>query len=226
MAPAIGELGVDLVGDHHDVRAPQHLGQGLQILPAHHAAGGVVGIGQHQQLCAGGDGRAQLVGGEAEVVLGLGLHRHGHAVGHGGERAVAHKGGSGDDDLVPHLQQAAEAQVQPLAAAHGDQNLADGGVLQVEPALHVPGDLPAQVAEAGVGGVFGKALLQRVDTRVPDVPGGLKVGLAHPQGDAVGHAVQQVEVFADAGGGDGLDAAADQLIVVHQSNTNLSSWGS
>ena len=226
MPPPIGQLGVNLIGYNHDIGAPQHVRQGLQVGPAHDAAGGVAGEGQHQRLGAGRNGPAQLLRGEAELVLLLCLHQHGDGVGHGHQGAVAHEGGGGDDDLVPRLQQGAEGEVKPLAAAHGDQDLSHGGIFQVKAALQIPGDGPAQVGKARVGGVFGEALLQREDARVPDVPGGLEIRLPDAQGDAPLHPLEEVEVFPNAGGLDILHPPAHNFAVVHHSNTNLSSWTS
>ena len=205
---AVGELGIDLVGYHHNIGAPQHLRQGLKVLPVHDAAGGVVGEGEHQNLGAGSDGGFQLLGGEAELVFHLGLHVHGYAVNHGHQGPIAHEGGGGDDDLVPRLQQTAEGQIQALTAAHGDQGLADGLILQVKPPLQIAADGPAQVGESGVGGVLGKALFQGVDARIPDVPGGLEVRLSHAQGDGVVHLRHDVKVFPNAGGRHFLNALA------------------
>ena len=219
---AIGELCVDLVGDHHDVRAPQHLGDGLQVLPAHNAAGGVVGEGQHQDLGPGGDGGAQLLGRKAEFVFRLGLHIDRSAPRHAGQRTVAHKGGHRHDDLVPGVHHTPQRQVDALASAHGDDDLAGKVIPELEAPLQVGGDLPPQLGHAGVGGIFGKALLQRVDARVPDVPGGDEIRLADPQGDGVLHLLQDVEELSDTGGLHLLDAAGENGIVIHVKISSLS----
>ena len=52
----------------------EHLGDGLQIVALHDAAGGVAGIGQHQRLGLWGNGRLQLLGSQTELVLRLRLH--------------------------------------------------------------------------------------------------------------------------------------------------------
>ena len=64
-------------------------------------------------------------------------------------------------------------------------NLMGEVVLQAEAAVQVGRDLPAQLRHTGVGGVLGEALLQRVDARVPDVPGGDEIGLPHAQRDGI-----------------------------------------
>ena len=88
-------------------------------------------------------------------------------------------------------------------------------------------DLPPELEHAGVGGVFGVAPLQRVDARVPDVPGRDEVGLTDTQGDGVGHLLQNVKELPDAGGLDALDLLVQDLVVVHTKMYSLSSgsWG-
>ena len=225
----VGQLGVDLVRQDDDAGAPQHLGHGLQILPGHHRAGGVVGVGHDEQLGAGGDGLPQRLGGQAELVLGLAGQVDRHAPRQGGDGVVADKAGLGDDDLVPRGHQGADAHVDGLAAPHRDQDLPHGVVAQVHPALQVAGDLDPQLLQAGVGGVLGVAHLQRFDACLPDGPGGLEIGLAHAQADALGHFGGQVEKFADAGRTHGRRGRRDQLIVIHHSTIHSlssisSSW--
>ena len=225
----IGQLGVDLVRQDHDVGAPQHLGHGLQVFPLHHRAGGVVGEGQDEQFGAGGDGPAQVLGPQAELVLGPAAQMHRHAPGQGGDGLIADKAGFRDDHLVPRGYQGADAHIDGLAAAHRHQDLPHGVVAQVHPPLQIAGDLGPQLLQTGVGGVFGMAHLQRFDAGLPDGPGGLEIRLAHPQADALGHLGGQIEKFADAGRAHGRCGRRDQLIVVHHSTVHSlssisSSW--
>ena len=53
---AVGELSVDLVRQDKDICAPQHLGDGLQIFPAHDTAGWVVGVWEDEQFALRGNG--------------------------------------------------------------------------------------------------------------------------------------------------------------------------
>ena len=182
----------------------------------HDAAGGVGGEGQHQHLGPGGNGGAQLLGGEAELILRLQLHIHRGAAGHGGQGSVAHEGGHGHDDLVPGIEQAAQGQVDGLTAAHGDHDLVGKIVVQVEAAGQIGGDLPPQLGHTGVAGVLGEALLQGVDAGVPDVPGGNEIGLTDTQGDGVLHLLQNVKKAPDARGLHILDALTQYLVVVHE----------
>ena len=121
--PAVGQLGVDLVRQDHHIGAAQHLGDGFQVFPLHHRAGGVVGVRQDQQLGAGGDGIFQLFGLETELVLRPGGNVHRHAAGEGCDGLVTDKAGFRDDDLVPRLDHGADGHIDGLAAAHRDQHL-------------------------------------------------------------------------------------------------------
>ena len=223
---AVVQLGVDFIRENHDVGIPQHLGNGLQVLPLHHRAGGVAGEGHDEQLGLGGDGRLQLGGGEAELVFRLQRHRHRHAAGEGGDGLIAHKAGLGDDDLVAGGHQAADAHVNGLAAAHRDQDLAQRVVGKAEPPVHIGGDLLPQLLHTGVGGVAGLALLQALDARVPDAPGGLEVRLAHAQADAVVHFGGDVEKFTDARGPHFGGRRGNQTAVIHHSVAHSLSSGS
>ena len=222
MALSVGKLGIDLVGDDHDVVVLQHLGDGLQVPALHDAAGGVAGEGEHEGLGAWGDGRLQLLRGEAEAVLRRQLHIDGDAAGHLSERPVAHEGGHGDDDLVPGIHQDPDRQVDGLTAAHSDQDLVGVVVFQVKAAAEIVGDLPPQFQHTGIGGILGVAPLQRVDACVPDVPGGDKIGLTDAQGDGVCHLLQDIKKLADARGLDILDLLRNDLIVVHEKTNSLS----
>ena len=197
----------------------------------HHAAGGVVGVGQNQQLGAGCDGVFQLFGPEAELVLRTGGNVHRHAAGEGGDRLVADEAGFRDDDLVPRLHQRADGKVDGLAAAHRDQDLVLLAVMQVKPAGQIVADLHPQLLHARVGGVAGAALLQGADGRVPHAPGRFEVRLAHAQRDALRHLGGQIEKLADPGRTHLLGRRRKQRIIIHHSTVHSlssisSSWNS
>ena len=112
---------------------PRHLGDGLQILTAHDRAGGVVGKGS----------TTALVLGVMAFLSSSGVRRNSSLPGsppergaprHGDQRSVAHEGRHGHDDLVAGVHQAADGQVDALAAAHGDHYLAGEIVPQAEAA--------------------------------------------------------------------------------------------
>ena len=149
-------------------------------------------------------------------MLRLQFQIHRRSARHGGQRAVAHKGRHRHDDLVPRVEQAAQRQVDGLASAHGDNDLFGKIILQVEAAVQVGRNFPAQLGHTGVSGVLGEALFQGVDPGVPDVPGGNKIRLPDAQRDGVFHLLQNIEKPADAGGLYVLDAFGQKRIVVHE----------
>ena len=120
---AVGQLGVNFVGQHQHIRLAQDGGDLLHLGGTHDCARGVVGIREDQQLRPGRDGRAQLVGGQAELILGAGGNMHGHAAGQLGDRLIADKARLRDDDLIPGLDHRTDGQVDGLAAADGDQDV-------------------------------------------------------------------------------------------------------
>ena len=219
---AIGEGGVNLIGEHQQVVALHHPGHRLQVCPAHDSPCGVVGIGQNQQLCLVGDFLLQLLGGEAEAVFRLCLDDDRHTPRHFRNGHIAHKAGLGDEDLVPGLHQGAHAQVDGFAAAHGDQHLVLGVVLHVVVALDKVGNLRPKLEEAPVWGVAGAALLQALDARLPDVPGGVEIGLAHREGNHVVHLVGDVEELPNARGLDPAHRAVYQRIIFNHKGCSLS----
>ena len=104
----------------------------------------------------------------------------------------------------------------PGTAPHGYHNLTLGIIGELKTGAHVLGVLAAELRKASVGRILGAALLQGADTRVADVPGGDKIRLSNPQGDGIGHLLQDVKEFSDGGGGHVLDTPIqDSGIVNH-----------
>ena len=140
---AVGQFGVDFVRQYDNVCLPQDGGDLLHLGGAHYSAGGVVGVREDQQLGLGRDGGPQLVGSQAELILGAGGNVHRNAAGQLGDRLVADEAGLRDDDLIPRLHQGADGQVDGLAAADGDQDIFLF-IVQFKPAGQVVADLAAQ----------------------------------------------------------------------------------
>ncbi len=84
---------------------------------------GLLGYGKISSFVLRRNGRAQLVGGQAELILGAGGNMHGHAAGQLGDRLIADKTRLWDDDLIPGLDHRTDGQVDGLAAADGDQDV-------------------------------------------------------------------------------------------------------
>ena len=222
-AAAVGQLGVDLVGDDHDVGALEYPCDCLEVCALHDAAGGVVGVGQDQRLGARRDGGGQLPGQHAEGDRRVGGDAHGHAAGQPYARHVGDVGGLGDEHLIARLDQRAQRKVDALGRAHGDNDLLFGVVGQAAAVKKIARDFAAQLQRAPVGGVVRLPLLDGVDGGLADVPGRDKVRLAHAQGDGVLHRGHDVEELADAAGWDVRHRAVDDGIVIHGDTASLPS---
>ena len=212
---AVGQLGVDLVVDDHDVRVLQHLRDGLVVRARHDAAGGVVGVGQDQRLGFRRDGGAQRLGGQLEGVLHVRGDGHAFSAREGDTGHVGDIAGVGHQHLVAGLHQRADGQIDALAGAHRDQNLVLRVVLRAEALRLIAGDPLPQLQEAPVAGVVGVAGAQGIDGRVGVVPGGAEVRFAHAQGHHVVHHIDDVEKFSYARRRHIGHPAAKYLIVIH-----------
>ena len=197
MPAAVGELGVDLVGDDQKVVLLDDGHQRLQLGAGHDAARGVVGIGQQHRLGAGGDGGFQRLGGEDEAVLLHAAHRYGRAPRQLHAGHIGYIAGVGDEYLVPFLAHGAHDEVYPLAGADGDDDVL-GGIRRGKALFHIAGDERAQGGQPAVARVLGVAAADAGDGGVADVPGGDEVRLAHAQRDGVLHFGNDIEKFADA----------------------------
>ena len=105
-----------------------------------------------------GDGRFQGLRAEAELILLAAGHMDRHTARQGGDGLIADKARLRDDDFVPRLHHGADAHINGLTAAHGDQHLAQRVVVQVHPALQIAADLCAQLLQARIGGIAGAAV--------------------------------------------------------------------
>ena len=217
---AVVQLRVDLIRQHHDVGAAQDFRDGLKVFPLHHRAGRIIGEGHDEELGLRGDSGFQGVGPETELILLTAGHMDRHTAGQGGDGLVADEARLRDDDLIAGLHQSADAHVDGLTAADGDENFLCRVVFQAHPAVEVAGDLGPQLFQARVGSIAGAAMLEAFNARLTDGPGGLEVGLADAEADALGHLGGEVEEFADAGGAHGLGGRRDQFIVVHHSTVH------
>ena len=195
---AVGQLGVNLVGNDDDVRIPQHRRNGLEISFVHHRAGRIVGIGQYQRLGARRDGASQRVRRETELILLARDDRHGHAARKDHARAVRHIARVGQKHLVARLDQHAQRHVDALARADGHEHLGFRIIAHAEARAHIVAHGLAQLDQAGVGGVVRATLPQRVDRRVADRPLRAKVRLAHAQRNGVLHRAHDVKKLAYA----------------------------
>ena len=136
VAAAVGQLGVDLVGNDEQVVLFDDGHERLELRARHDAARRVVGIREKQRLRARGDRPFQRLGRQDEAVLLDAAHGDGRAARqlHAGD--VGDVAGVGDEDLVPRLADGAHHEVDALARADGDDDVL-GRVGGAEALLHL-----------------------------------------------------------------------------------------
>src|SRR5205823_404917 len=106
----------------------------------------------------------------------------------------------------------AEGDVHRLANPNGNEDLPFGIVIESKVLYQAFGNGFAQLEQAEIGSVTGLATLERVNGRLPDVPGRNKVRLAYPQRDDILHALDDVEKVANARARNGADIGGDKLL--------------
>src|SRR3990172_3615172 len=174
----VEDAAVHLVGEHHDVAAPDHLGDGLQVALAKHTASRVVGRVDDDHLGAGRDLGAQLVHVETELPLLAQWDRDrrpAHELDHG---LVDGEAGVGIDDLVPFVDQD-EHNVKHNRFRAGRYNDVTRVNLDAAGLGDVLRDSLTQLRDAGGGTVVREPLAQGLNSSVPDMLRGIEIGLAH-----------------------------------------------
>ena len=195
----IGQFPVDFVGHYKYIMSDNHLGNGLQILPLHNCAGGIVGKGQNQKLGSVRDRRLQLLRGQTEFIFRLQINDNGRSPRHNGTGLVGDIAGLGNQHFLPRIQHGPHSDVDSLGTSHGDQHLLYGVIVHSVLPVHIMADLLAQLFQPCIGGVKGSSLFQRIDSLVPDMPGRIKIRLAHAQGNCVLHLADNVKKFPYSG---------------------------
>ncbi len=198
----VGEVLVDLVGDHPDAVLQRPLPDRLDGLGRVHGTGRVVGADEQQHLGPLGPRRVELLDGDLEAALGVGVDDDGHAAGERDRLGVGGPVGRRHDHLVARVAERGEGGVDGMLAAVGHQHLA-GGALVPRVALGLDRDRLLQLGEAAGGRV---AVVLGVatggDRRVDDVFRGGEVGLAGPEPDHVlAGCLQRLGLGVDRQGG-------------------------
>ena len=154
---AVGQLAVNLIGQHINLVLLQHSTNGLQVLPAHHRSGGIVRVWEHQQLGLRRNSSFQRGSRQTEVVFFLRYQRHSHAAANLYQRFVAHKGRLHHQHLITGAHQCADGHINAFGTANCHQHLIFSPVLQMIPAGIEGTDLLPQGQQPGIGGVAGSA---------------------------------------------------------------------
>ena len=218
---AVGQLGINLIRQNDDVLIPQQRRDGFQVLPAHHGPRGIAREREDDELCARRDGRLQLLRRQLKAVFSFQRQRHGHAARQRGDGVIADKARLRDDDFVAGVHQRADAHIDGLGAAHGNDGL-PGRVGKAHAAGKVIAGLLPQLRQARIARVPGAPFFQAADARVAHRPGRFKIRLAHAQRDAVLHLGRNVKKFADARGTHVARGGGNDLCIIHHSSSRSS----
>ena len=161
----IRQLGIDFVGNHHNIRAVQRLRKRLHVLRLHHAAGGVVRIWEDDRLGSRRKLRPQHLRRQTEAILRRRLHRHAHAAGEHHAGHIGYIAGIGNQHLIARLNQRAQRKINALARADRDHNLARGIIAHAEARL-ILGNQARQLLKPAVRRVVRVPRAQRINRRV------------------------------------------------------------
>ena len=216
----IGQLGVNFIRQHHDIGAAQHLRDFLELCTGHHAAGRIGGKRQNQELRLRRNRLPQLLRGQRKAVFRFGGDRHDLRLRHLRDRPIADEAGLDNHHLVAGIDQRADAHIDRLAAADGNEHLVVGRIFKLKASFEVPRNLNFQLFKTGVGSVPGSSLFQRADPRAAHRPGGLKIRFPDPEGDHILHLGGEVEKLSDARRLHFLNGSGKYPAVIHQTRTS------
>ena len=196
----VAELSVDLVRQDENVLLLHDLRDFPKVLLLHDGTGGVVGEGQHQKLRPVGELLQQLLRGQPEFVLLLQLDDDRHTARHPGTGHIGHIARLRNQHLITRIQHDPHGHVNGLGAADGHHGFLHGIIVHAVLPLHIGGNLLPQLPETRIGGIEGASLLQGMNALLPDMPGSIKVRLAHAQRDGILHFRHNIEELPDAAG--------------------------
>ena len=131
MGPVVAEVAVGFVGEKVEAAADSEFPEAFHLFAAVEIAGGVVGVTDHDPLCAGGDERFKFGDGRegesAFYIRSNGFHDY---AGGDCKSVVVGVKGLGDDDFVTGVKAAHEPKQDSFGATGGDDDLV---VVDVDP---------------------------------------------------------------------------------------------
>ncbi|OQC69018.1 MAG: hypothetical protein BWX50_01081 [Euryarchaeota archaeon ADurb.Bin009] len=198
MIAVVGELGIDLVADEEEVVVDQDIGDCAPICLRHHPAGGVVREVCYQNLRPGSDTLHERIGRQPELVLRPAGHGHRDTAGEGDTRGVGDVARFCHQHLVARVGDGADGDIGRLRDAAGHDDLLVGIVACPKAGIEVAADSPAELGRPLVRCIGGRPLLDGVDGRLTDAPGGHEVRFADAQGYDVLHRLGDIEELPDA----------------------------
>ena len=185
MLADIVDVLVDFVGNNEHLRvAAEHFGQSFHFFGAIDGTGGVGGAAKDESTGAGGDGGLELCGRDLEILLDLGFHKHGGAVGQAHHVGVAHPIGGGDDDFIAFAHHRKEHAANGLLGSVPHHDLC-GRIFEVVLTKQLAADGFAQVEIAGHGAIARPVVVDGLFGRGFDVIGGVEIRFSDAEIDDV-----------------------------------------
>ena len=191
--PVIGQMLVEVVRDHHQLRVPaDDIGEGAQLVRAVAHAGRVRRAVDDDPARTRGDRRLEPFGRQFQPVGKAAGKKDGRAAGHLGDAGEADPVGGRNDHLVAGLHRRHQRVEQHLLAAGADR---DVGGADVEPVLAAEflGDRILQLGDAVDLGIAGVAVMDGADRGLLHMRRGLEIGLADGKADDIAPGGAKVE---------------------------------
>ncbi len=175
---AIGEMLVNVVGEHPDVRVThEDIGQRLEFRPRIGSAGRIGRRIEDHPARPGRDRRLEVGGCELEAPLRRARHDHGRSFGKQHDFRIGNPIRSRDDDLISRTDACHERVIDDLLPPGADDDLVTL-ITQAVLAPEFAGDRVFQRGRSIHGRVFGLTARDRGGRRRLDVVRGVEIGLA------------------------------------------------
>ncbi len=202
MLHIIGDRRVYLVRDDEKIARYGERRDLFQRRPADGRPGRIRGIVEQDGLGLCGNQRLEFLKVYFKII-GRGSRKdHRHSADQRHVRGVGHIARLDKDDLVAGIDDAAQSDIEPLADAHGDDDVSIGIVVGVIFTLDIFSDETAELRQPAVGSVMRAAVPDGVNAGIGNPPRGDKIRLTHAERYAVRRGVHDVEKFPDSRRGD------------------------
>ncbi len=189
----------------------QDVGDSAPVRLLHHPAGGVVRKVRYQGLRPRGDTFHERIGRQPELVLRPAGDGHRDPASEGDTGSIGDVAGLGDQHFVARVHDGPDGDISRFRDAAGHDDLLIGVVVDSEPGIEVAADGAPKLGCPLVRGVGGRSLLDGVDRRLTDAPGGHEVRFADTQGYDVLHSLGDIKEPPDTRRGYGAGPCRDEI---------------
>ena len=200
MLSAVGQLRVDLIGDNEQILFLYHLGDRSELLTRHDGTCRIVRERKHEDLRPVGAGVPDLIGCKLEIILLEKLYRNRLSARHQHAGLVRNIARLRQQHLIARIEHDSQGNIDRLAASYGHERLIIESVMQIETALEIIADFLTQLDKTCVRGIMSSSSLKRVYALLADMPGRVKIRLAHAERYRVLHFRDNVKELPDARG--------------------------